>query len=55
MQIGGAEFTMSVAKRNAPGNVSTALILIVYGMEDLETAKPVFERISAPWTGSVGR
>ena len=47
MQIGGAEFTMGVARDNAPGNVSTALKIIVYGMEDLETAQAVFERISA--------
>ena len=38
---------MGVAKRNAPGNVSTALKLIVCGMEDLKTAQAVFARISA--------
>ena len=38
MQIGGVEFTMGVTKHNAPGDVSTALKIVVYGMEDLETA-----------------
>ena len=47
MQIGGAEFTMGVSKNNTPGDVSTALKIVVYGMEDLETAQAVFERISA--------
>ena len=47
MQIGGVEFTMGVSKNNAPGDVSTALKIVVYGMEDLETAQAVFERISA--------
>ena len=47
MQIGGVEFTMGVSKKNAPGDVSTALKIVVYGMEDLETAQAVFERISA--------
>ena len=47
MQIGGVEFTMGVTKHNAPGDVSTALKIVVYGMEDLETAQAVFERISA--------
>ena len=47
MQIGGVEFTMGVTKNNAPGDVSTALKIVVYGMEDLETAQAVFERISA--------
>ena len=47
MQIGGVEFTMGVSKNNAPGDVSTALKIVVYGLEDLETAQAVFERISA--------
>ena len=47
MQIGGVEFTMGVSKNNAPGDISTALKIVVYGMEDLETARAVFERISA--------
>ena len=47
MQIGGVEFTMGVFKNNAPGDVSTALKIVVYGLEDLETAQAVFERISA--------
>jgi len=47
MQIGGVEFTMGVSKNNAPGDVSTALKIVVYGTEDLETAQAVFERISA--------
>ena len=47
MQIGGVEFTMGVSKNNPPGDVSTALKIVVYGMEDLETAQAVFERISA--------
>ena len=47
MQIGGVEFTMGVSKNNTPGDVSTALKIVVYGMKDLETAQAVFERISA--------
>ena len=47
MQIGGVEFTMGVSKNNSPGDVSTALKIVVYGLEDLETAQAVFERISA--------
>ena len=47
MQIGGVEFTMGVTKHDAPGDVSTALKIVVYGMKDLETAQAVFERISA--------
>ena len=47
MQIGGVEFTMGVTKHDAPGDVSTALKIVVYGMKDLETAPAVFERISA--------
>ena len=47
MQIGGVEFTMGVSKNNSPGDASTALKIVVYGMEDLETAQAVFERISA--------
>ena len=47
MQIGGGEFTMGVTKHDAPGDVSTALKIVVYGMKDLETAQAVFERISA--------
>ena len=47
MQIGGVEFTMGITKHNAPGNVTTALKIVVYGMGDLETAQAVFERISA--------
>ena len=47
MQIGGVEFTMGVSKNKAPGDVSTALKIVVYGLEDLETAQAVFERISA--------
>ena len=47
MQIGGVEFTMGVSKNNAPGDVSTALKIVVYGLENLETAQAVFERISA--------
>ena len=47
MQIGGVEFTMGVTKNNSPGDVSTALKIVVYGLEDLETAQAVFERISA--------
>ena len=47
MQIGGVEFTMGVSKNNAPRDVSTALKIVIYGMEDLETAQAVFERISA--------
>ena len=47
MQIGGVEFTMGVSKNNSPGDVSTALKIVVYGMEDLETAQAEFERISA--------
>ena len=48
MQIGGAEFTMGVSREtNDTGNYSMALKIVVFGMDTMETAHAVFERISA--------
>ncbi len=42
------EFTMGVSKETTdPDNMKMALKIVVYGMDSLETAQIVFERISA--------
>ena len=48
MIIGGAEFVMGISRE--PENTGTptmALKLVIYGMDGLETAQTVFERLSA--------
>lgn len=47
MEIGGAEFVMGVSKdTNAPDDFTMALKLVVYGMDSMETAQTVFEKLS---------
>ena len=41
------EFTMGVSKETTnPNDMKMALKIVVYGMDSLETAQTVFERIS---------
>ena len=47
MEIGGAEFVMGVSKdTNDPDDFTMALKLEVYGMDSMETAQTVFEKLS---------
>ena len=47
MQIGGAEFTMGVSREtNDTGNFAMALKIVVFGMDTMETAQAVYERLS---------
>ena len=47
MEIGGAEFVMGVSKDTTdPDDVTMALKLVVYGMDSMETAQTVFEKLS---------
>ena len=47
MEIGGAEFVMGVSKdTNDPHDFTMALKLVVYGMDSMETAQTVFEKLS---------
>ena len=47
MEIGGGEFVMGVSKKTEnPDDFSMALKMVVYGMDSLETAQSVFEKLS---------
>ena len=47
MYIGGAEFTIGLSKeKNEIDDDSIALKIIVYGMDNMETANEVFEVLS---------
>ena len=47
MEIGGAEFVLGVSKKTEdPDDISMALKMVVYGMDSLETAQSVFEKMT---------